>query len=257
MKTHVNSGLLVLEKPEAVFFDKDGTLIDIHHYWGSMIKIRADLICERLFQFDKNKTRMRHKLIEVMGLNIETGKLNRQGPIGVKPRDCIVNIVQDTIRNGGHEVLEGLIERIFTEVDLITEKNMSGLLRLLPGVGDLLMSLRSSGVPAFVLTTDLSSRATLALEALGISDYFEEIFGSDSVENTKPAPDLVEQAMQYGSYNIDRVAMIGDHQVDIQMGINAGVKVNIGVMTGLSDENDFASLRCHFIRDLTEIEIRD
>ena len=48
MKTHVNSGLLVLEKPEAVFFDKDGTLIDIHHYWGSMIKIRADLICERL-----------------------------------------------------------------------------------------------------------------------------------------------------------------------------------------------------------------
>ncbi|SVA64979.1 uncharacterized protein METZ01_LOCUS117833, partial [marine metagenome] len=37
-------GEISLDNIKVVIFDKDGTLIDIHHYWASMIKIRASLV---------------------------------------------------------------------------------------------------------------------------------------------------------------------------------------------------------------------
>jgi len=29
---------------ELVIFDKDGTLIDVHYYWGGMVELRAKLL---------------------------------------------------------------------------------------------------------------------------------------------------------------------------------------------------------------------
>ena len=35
------NGEVVHAAPEVVLFDKDGTIIDIHHYWTSMVRIRS------------------------------------------------------------------------------------------------------------------------------------------------------------------------------------------------------------------------
>ena len=39
------------------------------------------------------------------------------------------------------------------------------------------------------------------------------------------------------------------------MGLNSGIKNNIGVLTGLSRAEDFQGQNCILINDLTEIEV--
>ena len=47
----------VLEDVELILLDKDGTIIDIHHYWGSMLKERAQLIVNRWFSDSDSQTK--------------------------------------------------------------------------------------------------------------------------------------------------------------------------------------------------------
>ena len=89
-------GEILLDNIKAVIFDKDGTLIDIHHYWTSMIKIRASLVA--LKWFDNNeRDRIENHLIDVMGVNLETGQMKPDGPVGVKPRPFNVGVVADFV----------------------------------------------------------------------------------------------------------------------------------------------------------------
>ncbi len=90
-------GEILLDNIKAVIFDKDGTLIDIHHYWTSMIKIRASLVA--LKWFDNNeRDRIENHLIDVMGVNLETGQMKPDGPVGVKPRPFNAGVVGDFVR---------------------------------------------------------------------------------------------------------------------------------------------------------------
>ena len=77
-------GEILLDNIKVVIFDKDGTLIDIHHYWSSMIKIRASLVALKCFN-NNGKDRIQNHLIDIMGVNLETYKMKPDGPVGVKP----------------------------------------------------------------------------------------------------------------------------------------------------------------------------
>ena len=53
----------VLEDVRLILLDKDGTIIDIHHYWGSMLKERARLIVNRWFSDADVKIRILHDFV--------------------------------------------------------------------------------------------------------------------------------------------------------------------------------------------------
>ena len=93
-------GEILLDRVEAIIFDKDGTLIDVHHYWSSMIKIRATKIVDKWFN-SSNYENVRVGLVDVMGVDYETNKLKPNGPVGVKSRSYIVNVVKNYIKNNG------------------------------------------------------------------------------------------------------------------------------------------------------------
>ena len=255
MKLHAN-GKLLFNQVDAVLFDKDGTLIDIHHYWTSMISLRADKVIDVWFSGHENKNKIKTNLISLLGVDLSTGKMKPEGPVGIKSRPEIVSIVSNFINEMGQpDIIDIQVEELFQHVDKETSIDMSHLLRLLPGVLKLLKALKSSNVPMFIVTTDLTDRAKEAVKVLNLNFYFDEIVGGDAVQNPKPSPDLVDLIVN--KYKLDRrnIVVVGDHVVDIQMGLNAGVPNNIGEGTGLMSCTDLKKIPCSTVETLEQLEV--
>lgn len=249
-------GVAFLDRPEMVLLDKDGTLIDIHHYWASMIRLRAQRAVVEWFGGRADAEEVMARLIGAMGVDEQSGRLKPEGPVGVKPRPFIVSVATNIVRQAGVEMDDVCMETLFTEIDRQTAENLPTLLRLLPGVEEFLKALTAHGVAAGVVSTDITSRASAAMQALGIAHYFRVIVGGDAVERAKPAADLARAALAQGGYNASRSVAIGDHPVDIQMGQNAGCAQGVAVLTGLSDRMSFTGLGCVVVPDLTHLAVR-
>jgi len=248
---------IVKVNPEMILFDKDGTLIDVHHYWSEMLRLRSELIINQWFRGHSEKNTIKRDLIESMGVDLLTGKIKVTGPVGIKPRTFLVSVASNLVRSKGVSISNSEIEDIFLEVDRTTSEDMSSLVRPLPGVFKLLKNLKNSGIGMSVVSTDITCRTRLAMESLAISHFFTEIIGGDEVQNTKPFPDLALQISKKTGVNVDKMMVIGDNPVDIQMGLSAKINLNIAVLTGLSDTNSFNKLNCIVINNLKSIEVNN
>ena len=248
------NGKVVSLDIEAVIFDKDGTLIDAHHYWSSMIKIRATLIVNKWFS-DIDSNKIRDDLIDAMGVDLISGKIKPNGPVGIKPRPFIVDIATQIVKLNKKNISNDEVEDIFLQVDQKTSNDMLPLLKLLPHVMQLLDELHKCGVTIILATTDITSRARIAMKALGIEHFFSEIIGGDAVNSAKPSPDLALTVIKRCGVDKRKTVVIGDHPVDVKMGFSAETGYNIGVLTGLSDIIAFDELDCFVVDNLKSIQV--
>ena len=106
-----------------------------------------------------------------------------------------------------------------------------------------------------LISNDQSKRANLALKSLELDNLFGFVYGADSVNNPKPAKDLAMLAIKEGNYDPKRVINIGDHPNDIIMGKRAGLRINIGVSTGVTSKEEFNKLNCFSIDSFKELRI--
>ena len=166
-----------------------------------------------------------------------------------------MNIVSEFVRKRGFDIANHEVEALFKIVDEETSKDMLPLLKVLPGVKKLLIRLNQCGIESFITTTDITSRAKMAMEALKFDSYFDKIIGVDLVNNSKPAPDLAKLAIDHAACESGQVVIIGDHPIDVLMGENVHAGLNIGVLTGISNSRMFSNLNCIVIEDLSCIKI--
>ncbi len=94
--------------------------------------------------------------------------------------------------------------------------------------------LRDRGVRTALNTGFDRSITSLILSAVGWADgIVDAVICGDDVPQGRPAPFLIFRAMEAtGTTSVHRVANIGDTVLDLQAGLNAGVRWNIGVLTG-------------------------
>ncbi len=103
---------------------------------------------------------------------------------------------------------------------------------LFSGIEDLIKGLHKKGYKLAILSNNKKSYVIEALEKRQLSKYFEEIFGFNEVEKTKPDPEGLIKLMQKFKVNPNQCVFIGDMVTDILAGRAANIKT-ISVSSGL------------------------
>jgi phosphonatase-like hydrolase len=106
--------------------------------------------------------------------------------------------------------------------------------RTIPGAAETIRHVRARGAKVALTTGFDRDLATMLLASIGWTrNTVDALVCGDDVVNGRPAPDLILLAMKMASVlDPDRVANVGDTTLDLESGARAGVRWNIGVLSG-------------------------
>jgi len=245
----VNSN--VIRDVGLVIFDKDGTLIELYHYWSQMVALRARLICEALGLGEEHEAGLRWAL----GVDEKAGRLRPEGPVGLKKREIVIKAGTDYLDGIGRSDTLRLCEQAFERADEISSEDLSRFIRPIRGAVSLLGAFRDRGCRVALATVDVSRRARLAMEFMGVSDTLDLIVGGEEVARSKPDPEMIHLILDCLGANRLQAVMVGDALNDVQMGLNAGLKASIGVLTGFATAEQMRALTPYVARDVSTITL--
>lgn len=113
---------------------------------------------------------------------------------------------------------------------------LADLQRVFPGARDLVAAVAERGARTVLATSAGPSELERLREALDLDDdVLTGITSAKEVEDAKPAPDLVQHALEIADVPGDRAVMIGDTAWDVVSAAKAGVAC-VGVLTGGNSE---------------------
>lgn len=148
------------------------------------------------------------------------------------------------------------IHREFVKQMISFYQNEPGI-EPLPHVEETFAELHRSGIKVGVNTGFSRDIAETIVNRLqwrekGLIDY---LIGSDEVELGRPHPFMIQKMMEEGGItNPLEVAKVGDTEVDVREGQNAGCKYVIGVTTGIFTRDELEEYRpTHIVDDIAEV----
>jgi len=240
-----------IESVQLAIFDKDGTIVELYHYWSQMIGLRARWICQPL-GLDRSHEAA---LIYAMGVDRKAGRLRPEGPVGLKKREIVMQAAVNYLNSIGLHDSHGLCSEVLEEVDRYSSANLAQFIKPIPGAVDLLVTLKRAGCKLAIATTDRSARAALVMEYLGLKDEFDVIIGAEAVKKAKPDPEMVLAILKQLSVSREHAVIVGDALTDILMGANAGLKASIAVLTGFATYEECCSITPYIAESIAQIEV--
>ena len=96
--------------------------------------------------------------------------------------------------------------------------------QVFPKVIETLSALKQQGYTLTIASSRWHKSLSELTSDLGIADYISYIVGADDVENAKPNPEPVLKTISYTGFDANQTLVVGDMNVDILMGANAGAK---------------------------------
>ena len=234
-----------------VIFDKDGTLIELYHYWSQMVALRARLICEAL-ELDKTNE---NGLKWALGVDEKAERLRPEGPVGLKKREIVIQAAVDCLAGIGLGETRAVCSAAFDRADEESIQDLGRFIRPIPGAQALVDALHNNGCRVAVATVDLSARARLALDFMGFGDRVDLVVGAEQVARSKPAPDMIHLILKTLGIEPSQAVMVGDALTDLQMGLNAGLKASIGVLTGFATAEQMKAITSYVAQDVSELKV--
>jgi phosphonatase-like hydrolase len=140
---------------------------------------------------------------------------------------------------------------------MISYYQKAPILEALPHAEATMAALRYAGIKIGINTGFSKDIAQTIIDRLqwyekGLIDY---LIGSDEVKTGRPDPAMINQLMLLaGVTNPDEVAKVGDTEVDIREGQNAGCKYVIAVTTGAFTRTELEPYNpTHIIDDIADV----
>ena len=183
-----------------MIFDKDGTLIELYHYWSQMVALRARLIREALGLGMEHESGLRWAL----GVDERAGRLRPEGPVGLKKREIVIKAGTDYLDGIGHRDTLRLCGQAFERADEISSAELGRFIRPIRGAVSLMAALHDRGCRVALATVDVSRRARLAMEFMGVNDTLDLIVGGEEVARSKPDPEMIHIILD--RLGVDRIA---------------------------------------------------
>lgn len=240
-----------LDNIEAIIFDKDGTLTDSSLYWSEIIKRRSKKIQTDLLLSKEGY----YELLKVMGLDITTNKLLPEGPIAIKSRKEVIDVIIGHLKIKGFKVNTDYLEELFREVHRDFSIEAHKFILPISSAYSLVKLLKKENIKLILLTSDTKFNADETIRILDLNNHFDLVIGGDSGFGDKKSGESCKQICQKLNLKNDTVICIGDAQVDNEMAINGKLKASILVESGQIGLEILSKFSRYCISDLSEITI--
>ncbi len=236
---------------DTVIFDKDGTFIDLHYFWGKMTELRVKEIIKR-YNLEND---LFQKLTLKLGYDINTGKMLSEGITALYSRQIIINLFCKDLNDLNIKITENELEKIFDEVNVIFYKEMQKYTKPIDSAIDFIKKLKQKGLKLGVVTSDSKESTLLTLKHFNWEDLFDSVVGRESTKETKESGVPVKLALEEMKANPKNTIMIGDAPMDYIAANNANVEKTILVATGQITKQDLEKTSKFVVNSLDEIQI--
>ncbi|MBQ5152258.1 HAD family hydrolase [Macrococcoides caseolyticum] len=206
-----------------IIFDKDGTLMKLGH---PVVKLADDLINEFSVRTDIHVPKSEIK--DAFGIvDDQVDKL-----LGAQTTKAIVSSLEK-LPNG-----DAMASWLLKKIEHATSDNEVEDIEIIEGVEETLKSLHDKGYLLAIVSADDNASMDLFIDKYGIREYFDKIITSDSSDYHKPKKELLQLIMDDLNVVREEAVMVGDTEMDVELGQNGGVSKIIGVLSGSGDAQD-------------------
>jgi phosphoglycolate phosphatase len=203
-------------RADLIIFDVDGTLVDDTHRYSSLGKARYNSFIKHV---SKNAA---DEWARLAGVNPKDWSIDPLGPISKAPRRDDLAIAAGALYLDGYHWYDArtLAEKIYAAADETQKKSFKP--KLYDGTKEKLHELIEAGFKLGIATNGVTKITEELLEGLGLGAVFSVVVGADLVENSKPAPDMIQLVCEKLDVQPKNGVYVGDQYTDIAAANKSG-----------------------------------
>ena len=224
---------MTVQAPQAILFDKDGTLFDFQASWGEFTHQFLHRVAEGdpvLFEV----------LADAVRYDPQTRTLFSDSTVIAGTTEASADLILPHLSDAP-------LRSVF--IERMNEESAKAPMQPAVDLAPLLQTLLERGLQLGVATNDAEASARAQLEREGITSCFSYIKGYDSGYGAKPGTGQLLGFAEHAGLQPSRIAMVGDSTHDLLAGRAAGM-VSVGVLTGPAREDDLAPIADAVLPDI-------
>lgn len=232
------AGKAQVDQIAGILFDKDGTLLDFDASWAPVNRKLALLAAD-------GDVGLADRMLLACGMEPTTGHIRPDSLFAVANTREIAGALIAAGSPYDLDTLVPLLDGLFAEA--------SDLSVPVTDLAALFGELKAAGLKLGIASSDNERSIRNIVRRFGIEEFVDYVAGYDSGHGVKPGPGMVDGFCRQTGLASVQVAVVGDSNHDMHMGISAGAGMTVGVLSGTGSRASLQDAADHCLNDVTEL----